>query len=292
MKRILFVLVASISISLVSCKKEESGIGSGTVDAKTILNVSYGSNSLQAMDVYLPANRSVTSTKVMVLIHGGAWSSGDKNDPIFLSTVDSLKRRLPDYAIFNINYRLSTGFINLFPAQEMDVKAAVEFIYAKRNEYGVSDKFVLAGASAGAHLAMLEAYKYNTPVKAKAVVSLFGIGDMTELYNNPVGGNTTLSVLLAQAVGKTPTQDPVLYSSSSPINYISSNTAMPTILLHGTADQLVDPQQSLAVKNKLTSVGINNQFVLYPGAGHGEWNSATLYNAYTNVQAFLTLYVP
>ena len=43
------------------------------------LNVSYGSNSEQVFDIYLPANRS-DDTKIMILVHGGGWTSGDKAD--------------------------------------------------------------------------------------------------------------------------------------------------------------------------------------------------------------------
>lgn len=293
MKNIHFVSLVFFSTFFISCNKEINGdILNNTATAKTLLNVSYGSNASQAMDIYLPANRSTTSTKVIVLIHGGGWTTGDKNDPLFLPTVDTLKRRLPGYAIFNINYRLSATPEFLFPTQEMDIKAAVEFIYAKRNEYGISDQFVLAGASAGAHLAMLQAYKYNSPVKAKAVVSLFGIGDLLEMYNNPVGGNVLISALLAQAVGKTPLQDPLIYSNSSPINFITNTSAMPTILLHGGQDPLVAPQQSVAVQNKLNAAGIINQYILYPAAGHGDWDNATYSNAYSNIQAFLSVHLP
>ena len=260
--------------------------------AQTLFNVAYGSSTAQAMDIYLPANRNTGSTKVIVLIHGGGWTSGDKNDPLFLPTVDTLKRRFPGFAIFNINYRLSANPNNLFPAQEMDIKAAVEFIYSKRNEYNISDQFILAGASAGAHLAMLQAYKYNSPVKAKAVVSFFGPGDMLEMYNHPAGGNVLLSILLAQAIGKTPAQDPLIYNNSSPIHFISSSTAMPTILLQGGTDPLVDPQQSVALQNKLTTAGIANQYVFYPSAGHGDWDNATYSNAYSKIQAFLSVHVP
>ncbi len=293
MKYLKHCLFLFITIGFISCSKENSNDnGATTVTAKTMLNVAYGSNAAQMMDVYLPANRNTSITKVMVLIHGGGWTTGDKNDPLFLPTVDTLKRRLPGYAIFNINYRLSATPNFLFPAQEMDVKAAVEFIFAKRNEYGISDQFVLAGASAGAHLAMLQAYKYISPVKAKAVVSLFGIGDLAQMYNNPVGGNVLISALLAQAVGKTPTQDPLLYSNSSPINFITSTAAMPTILLHGGIDPLVSPQQSVAVQNKLNAAGIINQYILYPNAGHGDWDNATYSDAYSKIQAFLSIHLP
>ena len=151
----------------ISCKKNTATDNSITTQTKT--NVAYGTDAAQTMDVYLPAGRSVTATKVMVMIHGGSWTTGDKID---LNTfVDTMKRRLPGYAIFNINYRLSAGTANVFPTQENDVKAALHFIYSKSAEYLINDKYVLIGASAGAHLAMLQGYKYMVPVKPKAIVS-------------------------------------------------------------------------------------------------------------------------
>jgi len=286
MQKILITLT-SICFFFASCTKDETTDPSG---ATTMMNVSYGSSTAQKMDVYLPANRSTISTKVLVLIHGGGWTSGDKSD--FGVMVDTLKKRLPDYAIFNINYRLSASPNNLFPTQELDVKAATEFIYNKAAEYKVSNKFVFMGASAGGHLAMLQAYKYNTPVKAKAVVSFFGPGDLTDMYNNPVGGNALLSLALAGAIGLTPQQDPGLYANSSPITFINSSSAMPTILLHGGLDPLVAPSQSVAVRNKLNFLNIANQYVLYPTGGHGDWSSATYTDAFNNIQAFLQLNVP
>src|ERR1044072_2498602 len=67
-------------------------------------NVAYGPDPKQVMDVYLPAGRSVHSTKILFLIHGGSWSGGDKNG--FKTYIDSLNNHLKDYAFININYRL------------------------------------------------------------------------------------------------------------------------------------------------------------------------------------------
>jgi acetyl esterase/lipase len=281
---------AIISMTLFfSCKKSTDSGTTGTATnpaiAETFLNTSYGTDALQKMDIYLPANRSTAATKVMVMIHGGGWSSGDKAD--FTPFVDTLKRRLPGYAIFNINYRLSSGTANLFPTQENDVKAAMQFIFNKSADYFISDKYVLIGASAGAHLSMLQGYKYSVPVKPKAIVSFFGPGDLTDMYNNPVGGNPVLSLLLAQVIGGTPATHAALYNSSSPVTYISSS-AMPTILFHGGTDPLVNASQSVAVKNKLAAAGVTNQYVFYPAGGHGDWDAATYANAFNNIQAFLT----
>lgn len=292
MKYRLIILATVFSSLLISCQKDIPGDGSNTtVTAKTILNVAYGNGAAQVMDIYLPASRSTLTSKVIILIHGGGWTEGDKNDPLFAPFVDSLKKRLPDYALFNINYRLSSTTNNNFPTQELDIKAATEFIYAKRNEYGISDKFVMAGASAGAHLAMLQAYKNNGTVKPRAVISFFGPTNLLDMYNNPVNNNPFIPVGLALAIGKTPAQDPLIYTNSSPINFISSNTAMPTILLHGGLDPLVNKDQSLAVKTKLTAAGIASQYVLYPTAGHGDWDAATYTDAFNKIQAFLALHV-
>jgi len=293
-----FLVIAAATAIISSCKKDNtSGGGGGTnpTTAQTILNVSYGTDAAQKMDVYLPANRSTATTKVMILIHGGGWTSGDKSDFSTLQNgvvvLDTMRKRLPDYAIFNINYRLSTGSVNLFPTQENDVKAALQFIYSKAADYVISDKYVLAGASAGAHLAMLQGYKYTTPVKPKAIVSFFGPSDLTDMYNNPAGGNSLLSVALAAAIGATPATNAALYTSSSPVNFITG-TSPATILLHGGADPAVSPSQSVFVNTKLGLLGATSQYVLYPGKGHGDWDIATYVDAFNKIQAFLTVNVP
>lgn len=279
------VTLIIISALLFSCKKDNSG-GNNTVAASTSLNVSYGSNPLQNMDIYLPAGRASATTKVMVMIHGGAWSSGDKTE--LTPFVDTFKRRHPDYALFNINYRLSAAPNNFFPTQEMDVKAAIEFIHSKAAEYAISDKYVLIGASAGGHLALLQGYKYTTPVKPKAIVSLSGPSDINDMYINPAGGNPLLSSLLASVVGKTPAQDPLLYSNSSPVNFITAG-APPTLLLYGSVDPLVRPAQGEFVKAKLQTAGVVNQYVLYNGSAHVDtWNNAVFFDSFTKIQAFLT----
>lgn len=269
------------------CSKDDTVQDSG---AKEIMDVSYGSNPLQKLDIYLPANSNQNTTKVIVLIHGGGWTTGDKS----LSTqyVDTLQKRLPEYAIFNINYRLASGTTNIFPAQESDVKSAIEFIYSKRSEYNISDKFVLIGESAGGHLAMLYAYKYNAPVKIKAVVSFFGPSDLIDMYNNPVGGNPVISAGIVAALGSTPSANPALYASSSPVNFISGNSAVPTILLHGGMDNLVHPSQSIQVRDRLTTAGIVNQYVFYPNKSHGyDWDPPTFSDAFNKIQQFLSTYV-
>ena len=272
---ILFTLVFS------SCKKDDAPEQDMSV---TMLNVSYGTNTQQKMDVYLPAIRNATTTIVIIMIHGGGWNTGDKAD--FNEYVDSMKKREPSYAIFNINYRLANT-PNIFPAQEQDVKAAVEFIYNQRQGYKISDKFVLVGASAGAHLALLQGYKYSTPIKPKAIIDFFGPTDLVDLYNNP--SNPLVQPTLLSVTGGTPTTNNTLYTQSSPINFVSAQSP-PTMILHGGADIVVSPSQSIQLNNKLTIAGVNRDYIYYPTEGHG-WIGANLSDSFNKIIAFLAVYV-
>src|SRR5258706_3447019 len=258
-------------ILIIRCQKESGGDNSNnTVAEQTSLNVPYGTDAQQKMDVYLRAGRSASTTKTMILIHGGAWSTGDKTD--FTAYVDTLKKRLPDYAIFNLNYRLATVAGNFFPAQENDVKAAFDVIVSKTNEYKISKKIVLLGASAGGHLALLQGYKNGSPVKAKAIIDFFGPTDIADLYNHPA--DPSLLPLLQILLGGTPASNPVMYQQSSPINFVNSQSP-PTIIFQGGVDPVVPVSQSTALDNKLQTMGVIHQYVFYPTEGHG-WTGPNL----------------
>jgi acetyl esterase/lipase len=259
------------------CQKETNG----GETAQTYLDVAYGSDPQQKMDVFLPQGRSAATTKAIILIHGGAWATGDKAD--FAAYVDTLKKRQPDYAIFNINYRLATTTSNLFPTQENDVKTAFDFIVGKTSEYKISQKIVLLGASAGGHLALLQGYKNTSPVKAKAIIDFFGPSDMADLYNNPA--DPGLLPILQILLGGTPVSNPSMYQQSSPINYVTAQSP-PTMILQGGIDPLVPTSQSATLDAKLQTLGVVHQYILYPTEGHG-WVGADLTDSFNAIQAFL-----
>jgi len=267
-------------VFLISCQKETSP-GNNLVPEQVYTDMAYGTDPNQKMDIYLPAGRTTTSTKAIILIHGGAWATGDKTD--FTPYVDTLKKRLPDYAIFNINYRLASALGNFFPTQENDVKAAFDFIVSKTNEYGISQKIAVLGASAGGHLALLQGYKYTNPVKVKAVIDFFGPTDMAELHDHPA--DPALVPVIELFLGGTPSTNPTLYEQSSPINFVTAQSP-PTIILQGGADPLVPVEQSVSLDTKLQAMGVIHQYVFYPTEGHG-WVGANLTHSFNAIQAFL-----
>ena len=263
-----------------ACKKQDDNTA-----YKIMQDQSYGADSKQKMDIYLPAHRSADTTKAIFLIHGGGWTEGDKAD--FNSFVTAIQSLFPGYAIFNINYRLFANNQNLFPAQENDVKAAVEFVAAKRNEFLISDKWAFLGASAGGHLALLQSYKYSSPVKPKAVISFFGPTDLTALYNDWT--NPVISILLAQVTGATPSTNSIVYQQSSPVTFVNAQSC-PTLLLQGGQDPLVPVSQATGLRDKLQAMTVPNQYVFYPNDGHG-WQGADLLDSFDKIRSFLNQYM-
>jgi acetyl esterase/lipase len=274
---VLFCLLLLLNSCQKDVRSDDSGQG---LPAQTLNNIAYGNDTAQKMDIYLPAGRTSDTTKLIILVHGGAWLEGDKKD--FNSYVAILKQRLPGYAIANINYRLANVATNHFPTQEIDMKTAIDFLVQKTAEYHISQKFVLLGASAGAHMALLQAYKYSMP-KIKAVVNFFGPTDMVALYNSSApNAQFAMQILL----GGTPASNPSMYQQSSPINFVDAQDP-PTIIFHGSLDMIVNVSQSTALKNKLESFSIPNQLTVYPGLDHDFWPSATLNDSFDKIAVFL-----
>lgn len=295
------IFVFLIAISIFSCGKDD--------DLKPVepkydltkaiadLNVAYGSDKANVMDVYLPANRSVSTTKVLILLHGGAWtdlSGGDKNDEQFAPIVDSIRRRLPEWAIFNLNYRLATlSGNNKFPAQEEDISKAVKFISDNRPLYGISDKWVLGGASAGAHLAMLQSYKNGAPIRPKAVVNFFGPVDLVGLYNYYGSeGDVLTQSGMRTLLGGSPSTAAQMYANSSPINFINAQSP-PTIILHGGNDDVVPVAQSAQLRDKLIAAGVRYEYADYLREQTHGWSDPAIWTKSLNsIQNFLTANVP
>jgi hypothetical protein len=104
-----------------------------------------GEHSLK-LDLHLP--RASVRSPLTVWVHGGAWRSGSKSNMPLGRIVEE------GYAVASVDYRLSTDA--RFPAQIHDLKAAIRFLRGHSREWGIqSKKIVIAGDSAGAHLAAL-----------------------------------------------------------------------------------------------------------------------------------------
>jgi len=276
-------LIFFLLVLHVSCAKEPSQ--PPILKAEEYIDVSYGTDRRQKMDIYLPAERSTQHTHLLIIIHGGVWSFGDKYD--LNAYVDLAKTYLPGYAIANVNYRLITETGNKFPVQEDDINSAIQFLHQHISEYNLSGKFVVLGESAGAHLGLLQAYKHTDVVHPSAVIDFYGPTDLVELYKSAFNVFTreTLEFILQG----TPESKSNEYAASSPINYVS-NGVCPTQIFHGGKDLVVDVKQSEELHHKLDSLHVEHEYIYYPDLAHG-WSGENLKTSFESIQNFLETHV-
>jgi hypothetical protein len=90
----------------------------------------------------------------LLIIHGGGWESGDKGEYTEASRYFASR----GYVVYDIQYRL-TGEAR-FPAQVDDVECALGYMRAHAAADGLDpERVAVMGRSAGAHLALLAAYR-------------------------------------------------------------------------------------------------------------------------------------
>lgn len=166
----------------------------------------------------------------------------------------------------NINYRLASVPLNIHdPILSNDVNAAIDYIAAHAVDYHVaSGKFALVGHSAGAHLALLAAYKYNTSQRIKAVASLSGPTDLTDPVFQAL---PSVRDLLERYLGVTQAAQPARWTSASPL-LVATAASPPTILLQGRVDVLVPYTQVDALHNRLLALGVKYDYRLFATYDH------------------------
>lgn len=258
------VIAVLLLLVFISCTKEQDEDINKPDDFSnlsdtTLINVPYGGHIKQVYDIYLPAKRD-TATPVVLMIHGGGWKEGQKED--LNNYLNRIKTKWEDVALVNMNYRLASNDDNIHHNEIMaDIGAVVSDLISKMDTYQISSKIGVIGASAGGHLAMIYAYKYDPNIKC--IGNIFGpsiINDWSWYNsNNPwLGGYT--GDILTEYVGQP--WDTIAYKAVSPYWNISS-TSQPTIIFHGSLDPVVPVYQSQWMHGKLNSLGVINEYHEY-----------------------------
>lgn len=219
----------------------------------------------QKYNIYLPAGRSADKTPVLFIIHGGGWASGSRNEYDVKAWHDTF---FPGIAVVSMGYRFAPKYP--FPAQEEDVKRCIEEVMANREEFGISNRIGLFGGSAGAHLAMLYAYKHSPdgPATVKVVGNWWGPGNMSAIFGQV---NPIYLPGITQAVGGTPETKVAVCRESSPVNYLTA-TAPPSIMIYGGTDDLVPKVQGEELAARMEELGVEHKLTVYPEMWHGPDN--------------------
>ncbi|MBF6608568.1 MAG: alpha/beta hydrolase [Flavobacterium sp.] len=262
------------------CNDSDTETPDPILPAQELLNVSYGQDAEQKMDVYLPQGRTDETTKTFILVHGGGWSGGSRTD--FNYVVPLLKAQFPNHAIVNIDYRLGTMQSPGFPKQIQDIEMMISFL--KNSDYNISDQYAFIGASAGAHLSLLYSYHFDPLHEVQAVCSIVGPTDFTDPAYT---GNPLFQYGLMALVGNANySLNPEVFIEVSPTSHISPQSP-PTIMFYGGQDPLIPISQGTRLRDKLENAGVYNEFYLYSDGGHGNWNLQIMADFQQKLIAFL-----
>lgn len=270
----IYILALSAILFISSCTKDNTApppAPSATKEQK-IANATYGSHARNKMDVYLPEDRD-NNTPFVLLIHGGSWVAGDKGDMAAIQ--DSLLVR--GIASASINYRYASGTVH-YEQQMEDVGMAISYCVSKADEWKIrKDKYVVGGASAGAHMSMLYAHRFNTQYSIAAVVSAAGPTDITDVdwlnYTAIIGQLVNIQSMVGAQYYFGQALD-ARFAAASPIKEIKN---IPTLMIHGDNDLVVAYNQSQKMVAAMNNAGYTNKLVTLTGAGHdlGAGNPAT-----------------
>lgn len=124
-----------------------------TAAQQTVREIAYGADPLQRLDFYA-ARGTNGPAPLFVFVHGGGWRQGDKRNATGVEKVAHFTGR--GFAFASVNYRLVPGA--RVEDQAQDVANAIGHLVAQARSLGIdTNRIVLAGHSAGAHLSALVA---------------------------------------------------------------------------------------------------------------------------------------
>jgi len=208
-------------------------------------------------DLYIPDNFE-RPLPTIIWLHPGGWIAGDRE------TGPDLSRFIAErgFALVSVDYRLSREAI--FPAALEDVTSAVHWVRSVAAEYGLAPgRIGLWGASAGGHLASLAALS-DPHLGIRAVVDCYGPSDFLQMGATHLRPSSYESRFLGAPIDTVPD----LVRKANPATYARAD-APPFLILHGTDDTEVVPEQSILLYEALAAAGANATLCLIDGLAHG-----------------------
>jgi len=283
-KGLLTITVFIFSLFFVACSDDNKPVieDEQPLPEKTQLDVSYGENPQQRYDLYLPEGRSSEKTKTIILIHGGGWIEGDKED--MNGYIPLLKEKHPDHAIVNINYVLAQPpSTPAFPNQFINLEQVISKLTQENETLQILPEFGLIGVSAGAHIALQYDYVYDTEDQVKMVCSIVGPTDFTDPFYSK---NPDFQFLLNALVDETAyPENSNIAELISPALQVTENSS-PTILFYGDEDPLVPISNGETLQTNLSNNMVSNSFTIYEG-GHGDWSNASNIDLQLQLSSFI-----
>lgn len=226
-----------------------------------------GAGTPLAFDLHAPEDYKSTTYPILIWIHGGAWSVGDKAEP------SSIMRAMPaarlGFVVLSINYRLHQPARPApFPAATDDVAAFVAYLAGNLARFNANARtpISIGGFSAGGHLALFEATAAAAPLSFACVIDDAGVSDLT--------AQDFPAALVPYVQGFTGT--PLLRAQASPARRLRQLRARAILVVHARDDGVVPFTQSTLLMQGLRSDAPRVSMSTYfPGTGgHGIFSPA------------------
>ena len=247
---------------------------------KPIVNITYSQpisyfrkNIKLEMDILKPNREGKFPT--VLFVAGGSFSHSYKENYL----QQRMEIAKAGYVVASMEYRTIPD--GVFPQSLEDVKAAIRFLKANAEEYGIDkERIAIMGESAGGYLVAMagatngtrdfdkgENLSENSDVKA--VVDIYGVTDFGEAdFDIPEDIDEGYrAILLSVKFWLNDVRNDI--KVTNPISYISEKTP-PFLLMHGDADTLVSPVHTEMLHKALIEKGIESTRYVVTGAGHSD----------------------
>ncbi|WP_312767776.1 alpha/beta hydrolase [Epilithonimonas sp.] len=286
----LFILsILSYKISRHKDKKKDVQLPNISANYNLHQDITYkktSENKDLKLDIYQPKNINKKSP-VVIYIHGGAWVRSDKN---------IIRQNFRQYVLSDLvanNYTvISINFTSLDKKTHLekplqDCQDVLNWIKENAETYQLDLNNVgIWGASSGAHLGLLTSYRQdqNTSLNLKYFVNFYGLTNLNELFKtdaNPAAleifklysrdkyrlRHAKIQELTGYNIDKYKKKAIQACSIYSPLNYVTRQT-IPTLIFHGTGDDIVDISQSQLLVNALEKNKVYHQYFVLDNAKH------------------------
>ncbi len=224
---------------------------SSTSGLNVIQNLHYGPDPRNVLDLYQPQKAS--RAPMLLFIHGGSWTNGDKNEYKFVG--ESFARA--GYVTAVMSYRLAPQ--HRYPAYIQDAAQALRYLRDQAGQYGGNpDLLYVMGHSAGAFNAveLVDNARWLTEagVPISAVRAVVGVaGPYSYDYR-------TLPSANAFPAGSDP-------ADVMPSFHVRPD-APPHLLLVAGNDQVVEAANGLKMQSALKAAGVPVTLTVLPGLNH------------------------
>ena len=256
--------------------------GLDKTDLATTERVYYPARDGTMIPAYLtrPFGAGEALTPLIVLPHGGPWARDAWG---FDAWVQMLAK--DGYTVLQMNYRGSDGYGKKWREASLGDWGGLPYTdtidglqWALDHKYGDPKRVCVVGGSFGGFLALEAAVRDSD--KLKCAVSVAGVSDLMELESD---SNFFANYqIVHEMVGK----DPEKLKAASPRLH-ADRIAVPVLLVHGTEDFTVEPDQSQFMAKAMTAANKPFKLVMIEHTDHYFQNPQPQRELFENITAFL-----